>query len=86
MKPDNHIRSARKVQVNLTVILFLLPAFSLFLLFIVYPIVRSSYFSLFDWNGLGPAVDFVGLDNYKRILADQVFRKAVLNGFFIVLL
>jgi raffinose/stachyose/melibiose transport system permease protein len=86
MKPDNHIRSARKVQVNLTVILFLLPAFSLFLLFIVYPIVRSTYFSLFDWNGLGPAVDFVGLDNYKRILADQVFRKAVLNGFLIVLL
>ena len=86
MKPDNHIRSARKVQVNLTVILFLLPAFSLFLLFIVFPIVRSAYFSLFDWNGLGPAVDFVGLDNYKRILADQVFRKAVLNGFLIVLL
>lgn len=85
-RSDNHHRSTRKIQDNLTILLFLVPAFALFLVFIVYPIIRSVYFSLFDWNGLGPAVDFVGLDNYKRILADLIFRKAVLNGLLIVAL
>jgi raffinose/stachyose/melibiose transport system permease protein len=79
-------RPTRKAHDNLTIILFLLPAFVFFLVFLVYPIFRSAYFSLFNWNGLGPAVKFVGLDNYARILTDQVFRKAVLNGLLIVAL
>ena len=35
---------------------------------------------------MGPATDFVGLNNYKQILTDQVFIKAVVNGLLIVLL
>ena len=35
---------------------------------------------------MGPATDFVGLNNYKQILTDQVFIKAVANGLLIVLL
>jgi len=65
--------------------LFLLPALILFLLFVVYPIFRSIYFSMFNWNGLGPAVDFVGLQNFKNILADQVFLKAVGNVLLIII-
>ncbi|HVF24345.1 MAG TPA: sugar ABC transporter permease, partial [Anaerolineales bacterium] len=57
----------------------------LFLLFVIYPIFRSIYFSMFDWNGLGPAVDFVGLQNFKDILNDQVFLKAVRNVLLIIL-
>ena len=79
-------RSSRKIQDKVTIILFLAPAFILFLAFLVYPIVRSVYFSMFDWNGLGPAVDYVGLDNFKEILADTVFRKAVFNCLLIVVL
>ena len=78
--------SPRKTQDNLTIFFFLLPAFVLFLIFLVYPIFRSAYFSLFDWNGLGPAVDFVGLDNFKEILSDQIFMKAVGNCLLIVVL
>jgi len=64
----------------------LAPAFILFLAFLVYPIVRSVYFSTFDWNGLGPAVDNVGLNNFKDILSDKVFVKAVTNNLLIVVL
>jgi raffinose/stachyose/melibiose transport system permease protein len=78
--------SSRRLQDNLTVVLFLAPAFLLFLIFLVYPIFRSVYFSMFDWNGLGPVVDFVGLDNFRRILTDRVFMKAVGNCLLIVVL
>jgi raffinose/stachyose/melibiose transport system permease protein len=84
MKLDRKSRSPRKKQDSLTIALFLLPAIVLFLVFLVYPIIRSMYFSTFDWNGLGPAVDFIGLDNYKRILTDTIFMKAVGNCLVIV--
>jgi len=84
MKSDRNSRSPLKIQNGLTITLFLLPAFILFLVFLVYPIFRSVYYSLFDWNGLGPAVDFVGLDNFKRILTDKIFMKAVGNCLLIV--
>ena len=73
-----------RLQDTLLIALFLLPALILFLLFVIYPIFRSIYFSMFDWNGLGPAVDFVELQNFKDILTDKVFLKAVGNVLLII--
>jgi raffinose/stachyose/melibiose transport system permease protein len=77
MRTPQQTRTRRRVQDNLTIILFLLPALVLFLTFVVYPIVQSAYYSLFDWKGLGKATDLIGLGNYAAILRDQVFLKAV---------
>jgi len=74
----------RQLVDNLIIVLFLFPALTLFLIFVAYPIFRSVYFSMFDWNGLGPAVDFVGLQNFKDILTDEVFLKAVKNVLLII--
>jgi raffinose/stachyose/melibiose transport system permease protein len=79
-------RSPRRRQDYVTIGLFLLPAFVLFIIFLIYPIVSSVYYSLFNWNGIGPAVKFVGLDNFKQILSDQAFIKAAANAFVIVVL
>jgi len=79
-------RSTRRLQGRMTIVLFLLPALALFLIFLVYPIFQSVYYSLFNWKGFGPAVDFVGLDNFKRILTDQIFLKSVGHGLLIVVL
>ncbi len=76
----------RQAKNRITIILFLLPAIILFTVFIIYPIFRSLYFSLFDWNGLGPATDFVGLENFKKILTDKIFQKAVVNNLLIAVL
>ena len=75
----------RSFKDGLLIALFLLPALILFLLFVIYPIFRSIYFSMFDWNGLGPAVDFVGLQNFKDILTDKVFLKATSNIVLIII-
>jgi raffinose/stachyose/melibiose transport system permease protein len=78
--------SPRRFQDNLIIFLFLLPAIILFLLFVVYPIFQSVYYSFFNWKGFGPAVDFVGLENFKNILKDKVFLIALRNGFSIIAL
>ncbi len=78
--------SPRLRQEYVTIALFLLPAFTLFVVFLIYPIFRSLYFSFFDWNGLGPATKFVALNNYVRILTDPVFLKGIWNSIVIVVL
>jgi raffinose/stachyose/melibiose transport system permease protein len=85
MKSGRSSGLSHKSKETLTIILFLLPAVALFCVFIVWPIIRSFYFSTFDWNGLGPAVKNVGIDNYKRILTDKIFLKSLGNGLLIVL-
>jgi raffinose/stachyose/melibiose transport system permease protein len=79
-------RPQRRTQDSLAIIVFLLPALALFLIFVIYPILQSVYYSLFDWKGLGAATDFIGLENYRGILSDQIFLKAVGNGFLIAAL
>jgi raffinose/stachyose/melibiose transport system permease protein len=79
-------RSSRRLEERFTIVLFLLPALLLFLVFVIYPILQSVYYSLFNWKGFGPAVDFVALDNYRRILTDRVFLVALKNGILIALL
>lgn len=76
----------RRSQDKLVIFLFLLPAIVLFLLFVVYPIIQSIYYSFFNWKGFGPAVDYVGIENFKKILSDKVFIIALRNGFLIIAL
>jgi raffinose/stachyose/melibiose transport system permease protein len=77
-------RTPRRTRDYVTVALFLLPAVILFVLFLIYPIFRSIYYSMFNWNGMGPATKFIGLNNFKTILTDQVFLKAMENCLIIV--
>lgn len=86
MKSERNPGLSRKIGDNLVVALFLAPAFILFLIFLIYPIFRSVYYSLFNWNGLGPATRFVGLNNFVQILTDPVFLKGIGNCVVIVAL
>jgi raffinose/stachyose/melibiose transport system permease protein len=85
-KWQERMNPPRRVQDRLAIFLFLLPAFVTFFLFIIYPIIRAAYFSTFNWNGMGPATIFVGLNNFKQILTDHVFMKSIGNNLLIVIL
>jgi raffinose/stachyose/melibiose transport system permease protein len=86
IKPRRASLLSQKLQKNLTIFLFLVPVFALFLLFIVYPIFRSVYNSFFAWKGFGDPTNFIGLENFQQILKDKIFHKAVLNGLLIIAL
>jgi raffinose/stachyose/melibiose transport system permease protein len=85
-RPSSRTRSPRRTRDYVTIALFLLPAVILFALFLIYPIIRSAYYSLFNWNGQGPATKFVAFNNFKQILTDQVFLKAIEHCLLIVVL
>jgi raffinose/stachyose/melibiose transport system permease protein len=76
----------RRLSTRVTVGLFLLPSLGLFVLLVLVPIVLAAYTSAFRWNGLGPPTDFVGLDNYTRLLRDKVFLGDLRRGLILVVL
>jgi multiple sugar transport system permease protein len=61
--------------------LFISPFFILFTCFMVVPIGAGVYLSLTRWAGLG-SPDFIGLDNYTRLLGDQSFGASLANTAF----
>jgi len=57
-----------------TIIAFVLPALVLFCVFVPSPILLAAYASFFYWNGFCRLpTDFVGLDNFTRLLQDKIF-------------
>ncbi len=56
---------------------FVIPAFILIVLFVFYPMVQSFLLSL--KTGMGSNLTFTGLSNYKRLLTDETFKKALFN-------
>src|SRR5918911_3631975 len=60
---------------------FLAPALLIYSVVVVYPMVYSSYLSLFRWDGISPTKTFIGLQNYADLLTqDQVFWIALKNN------
>jgi raffinose/stachyose/melibiose transport system permease protein len=76
---------ARKEQL-FTIALFLIPGAVIYTLFLIVPMLQAGYYSLFDWNGLGPLTDFVGFNNYERAFQHNIFQTAILNSLIITAL
>lgn len=76
----------RKLSRWLVTILCLLPALCLFFIFVLIPIIQVAYTSLYEWSGLGPLQDFIGLRNYLVLFKDPVFLNAMKDNLIIAVL
>ena len=66
---------------------FLALPVALYLFYVVWPFAQAAGYSLTDWGGYSDSQRFVGLDNYVRLLSDELIRKAFWhNVFFLVML
>ena len=64
---------------------FLALPVALYLFYVVWPFAQAAGYSLTDWGGYSDSQHFVGLDNYVRLLSDELIRKAFWhNVFFLV--
>lgn len=63
---------AKKRNINRIAYLFVLPFVIVFLVFSVYPVLRTLYLSFTNYKGFGDAT-WTGLDNYKRVITDKFF-------------
>lgn len=58
---------------------FLLPALLLYGVFFLYPAAKTFHVALTDWNGITPNLPFVGLDNFRELADDPIFRGTIRN-------
>lgn len=75
-------RDRYKKEEVLTAFFFLLPMFSIFIIFKYIPLLDNFRISLTSWNLFSPTKRFVGMANFKAILTSRTFWKILGNTFF----
>jgi ABC-type sugar transport system permease subunit len=60
-------------------LLWVLPAFLLYVVFKLTPMVGGLYLSLLRWDGIEPP-EMVGLQNYQRLFSDEIIGLALRNN------
>lgn len=65
-----------------TMVMYLLPGIVLYSFIILVPICLAVYYGMFDWSG-GVNKIFTGIENYKGVLEDPVFRKSLWNNIYL---
>jgi raffinose/stachyose/melibiose transport system permease protein len=63
-----------------TAYLFVLPAFVVYLVFMLFPFVTSILYSFTSWDGVSLELPFVGLDNYLEMPGDSELWGAFRNN------
>ncbi|MDD9267211.1 carbohydrate ABC transporter permease [Paenibacillus sp. GCM10023248] len=56
------------------------PQVIFFLAFTVYPIVMSYVYSFYEWSGFGPLENFIGWDNFIKLVHEHAFWNAFRNS------
>ena len=64
--------------------LLVLPAAAFYAVFVLRSILLSAQYSLYDWNGIQPAI-WSGLDNYVEVFTNPKLVGAILNSFELII-
>lgn len=71
--PRRRLRRRRAVQL----LAFAAPGLLVYVVFLVLPTAAALFMSVTDWNGVSNEYGFVGLDNYRRLAGDPIFRGSI---------
>lgn len=63
---------------------FIGPGLLLYLLYAVYPIFSTLYYSFYEWSGIAANMTPAGLSNYGKLFQDDVFWKSLRNNLLLV--
>lgn len=69
----------KRNQQRVTPWLFLAPGLIFFTIYVLYPIIQSLIISLYEWDGLSPAI-YIGFANYVELVDDEEFYTALWNN------
>lgn len=75
----------RRIRKNWWIYLFLLPTFLGYGAYTVYPLVASWWFAFLDWPGFAAQGTFIGIENFQRLVRDDLFWNAFGNSLVFLL-
>jgi len=53
---------------------------AIYVVFVIYPFGQALYYSMTDWSGFSPTYNFVGLDNFTKLIHDDTFMRSLRNN------
>jgi N-acetylglucosamine transport system permease protein len=59
--------------------------FAFYSVFVLWPFAQAFIYSLTNWSGFSDTFEFIGIANYKALLQDDIFLKAVRNNLLLAL-
>ena len=72
----------RRQNINKYGVIFCIPFILFFVLFNLVPMIFSVVISFTNWDGM--TMDFIGIQNYQRLLQDANFWKSIQNSFVLL--
>lgn len=89
---EKQIKGSKMMKANsikwdkfLLVLFFVFPALFFYGTFNLIGIVRTFYYSFFEWKGISANKTFVGFNNYVSVFHDSMFWNALKNNLILVL-
>ena len=84
LAPRRKSRQRRRVIGSAWTYVLVLPAAAFYAMFVLRPIVLTAQYSLYDWDGIRPAV-WTGLDNYVEVFTNPKLVGSILNSFELII-
>lgn len=66
-------------------VVFLGLPLAIFVVFVISPFIQALYYSMTDWSGFTPTMNFTGFENYIKLFNDEIFMKAVGNNILLAI-
>lgn len=77
LMPHRHHTRAANLPDNLSALWFLLPIIIVFGVLTLIPLIQTFFYSLTDYDGYSPNLNFIGLQNYVTIFQDPSLLQAL---------
>jgi len=81
-EPRGARATLRRARHEWTAYAFITPAFVVFSVFTAFALFFLLYMTFHEWSIIQPQKPYVGLDNYRDLVHDERFRRAVINTFY----
>jgi raffinose/stachyose/melibiose transport system permease protein len=75
------VSATRRMEVR-TGLLFVAPAFIIYVVFMLFPFLNSIYYSLTSWDGVQNVKEWVGISNYTTMIEDPLLLEAAWHNLF----
>lgn len=70
---------------NLPYVAFVLPAFAVYSILVIVPLIQTFRYSFTNFDGLSSDYDFVGLDNYRKAVSSETLIDPFIRTLFFAL-
>jgi raffinose/stachyose/melibiose transport system permease protein len=85
-EPEVGVRHRRAAPrgVRWSGLLWVVPAFTVYAAFVLYPLAKTVQYSFWNWDGIGPETH-AGLYNYKEVFTDSQLSATIIHSFILII-